>query len=176
MTLLESQVSSALFERTQRGSAVSLQGTVRLTASEIVSAYLLPDALCALRRSHPGIQIELVASNTVENLLDRDADIAGFDRSDQRLRGFRAAGFDVTSEFFAFRCDNQIVAWRAVLAGMGIGVGLQAVASLSGDLVQVLREVTLPHLPLWITAHRELRGTPRLKVVFDALAAALATP
>jgi len=35
--------------------------------------------------------------------------------------------------------------------------------------------VKVPSLPLWITAHRELHGTPRLKRVFDALSAALAS-
>jgi DNA-binding transcriptional LysR family regulator len=93
----------------------------------------------------------------------------GYDRSDQMLRGFRAGGFDVTREFFGFRCDNQIVAWQAVRAGLGIGIGMHEVARRTPELQQVLREVKVPSLPLWITAHRELRSTPRLKTVFDAL-------
>ncbi|CAG0945628.1 HTH-type transcriptional regulator CatM [Gammaproteobacteria bacterium] len=248
---LEAQVGSALFERTRRGlrltevgvallapaqrmqthahewslaaasRAQSLAGTVRLTASEVVSAYLLPPVLRDLRAQHPQIQIELVASNSVENLLEREADMAlrmarprqaalvarkvaelplglyahrdyvrthgeprvatidrhhwiGLDRSDQVLRGFRAAGFKVSREFFGFRCDNQIVAWQAVVAGLGIGVGLQRVAQQTPALVQVLREIAIPALPMWLTAHRELQATPRLKVVFDMLAKALA--
>jgi uncharacterized membrane-anchored protein YhcB (DUF1043 family) len=74
------------------------------------------------------------------------------------------------------RWRNQIVAWQAVVAGLGIGVCLEQVAARATDLVHVLQDVKLPSLPLWITAHRELRGVPRLKVVFDALAAALAAP
>ena len=252
MTLLETQTGSVLFERTSRGlrlteagealripaqrmqeharawslaaagRSTSLGGTVRLTASEIVSAHLLPEVLVKLRRTYPEIQIELVASNTVENLLEREADIAlrmvrptqtalvarklaelplgmyahrdyikahgrptaatlmqhqwvGYDRSDQMVRGFRAAGFDVTREFFGFRCDNQIVAWQAVLAGLGIGIGMHEVARRTPELQQVLKDVTLPSLPLWITAHRELRSTPRLKLVFDALAQSFAS-
>ncbi|MEP7299240.1 MAG: LysR family transcriptional regulator [Burkholderiales bacterium] len=202
------------------GRSLTLEGTVRVTASEIFSAYVLPKLLLDLRRAHPEIQIELVASNTVENLLEREADIAlrmvrpkqtgliarrladqplglyahrdyvkrrgqptpanmlkhewvGFDRSDQQLRGFRDAGYPVGKELFDFRCDNQIVAWQAVLAGLGIGVTTQRVAALSPQAVRVLHKVPIPPLPLWITAHRELRGTPRLKVVFDALANAL---
>jgi DNA-binding transcriptional LysR family regulator len=250
VSLLEAQVGNALFERTRRGlrlteagaallapaqrmqeharewsvaaagRSTSLAGSVRITASEIVSAFVLPRVLCTLQQAHPEIQIELVASNTVENLLERDADIAlrmlrptqsalvarkltelplglyahrdylaahgkpsvatmqqhrwiGYDRSDQMLRGFRAAGYNVKREFFGFRCDNQIVAWQAVLAGLGIGVGMERVARQASDLVRVLREVKVPSLPLWITAHREVRGTPRLKLVFDALSQAL---
>ena len=251
IALLEAQLGQSLFERTTRGLRLTeagaalrapaermreqaqqfamlaagrtetLAGTVRITASEVVSAYVLPNLLRGLREAHPEIQVELVASNTIENLLEREADIAlrmlrptqtalvarrladqplgfyahrdyvqahgkpsaanmlqhqwvGFDRSDQLLRGFHAAGFKVTREFFGFRCDNQIVAWQAVRAGLGIGVCLKRVAVLAPELVRVLPAVPLAPLPLWITAHRELRGTPRLKTVFDALAAALA--
>ena len=203
------------------GHTQTLAGTVRITASEIVSAYVLPELLRGLRETHPEIQIELVASNTLENLLEREADIAlrmlrptqtalvarrladqpigfyahrdyvkahgkptaanmlqqqwvGLDRSDQMLRGFHVAGYKVTREFFGFRCDNQIVGWQAVRAGVGIGVGLKRVAALAPELVRLLPAVPLAPLPLWITAHRELRGTPRLKLVFDTLAAALA--
>ncbi len=248
---LEAQVGQALFERTTRGVRLTeagaalrepaermreqalrfsmvaagrsqaLAGTVRITASEMVSAYLMPGVLRGLRDTHPEIQVELVASNAVENLLEREADIAlrmvrpqqgtlvarrladqplglyahrdyvqahgrptvatlqrhqwvGYDRSDQMLRGFRDAGFTVGKAMFAFRCDNQIVAWHAVLAGLGVGVGMARVAALSPQLVRVLTKVPIPPLPLWLTAHRELRGTPRLKIVFDHLAAAFA--
>ena len=93
-----------------------------------------------------------------------------------RQRGFRAAGFDVTREFFALRCDNQLVAWQAVLAGLGVGIGMRRVADTGGDLVRVLPEGEVPSLPLWATAHRELHGTLRLKLAFDALVATLAPP
>ena len=86
------------------------------------------------------------------------------------------AGLVVDKGLFGLRCDNHIVVWQAVRAGLGIGVGLQRVAAQSPEVVRVLEAVPVPALPLWITAHRELRGTPRLKVVFDALTAALAKP
>ena len=103
---LESQLGVVLFERTGRGlkplamalkladsaramesSAHQLQrsvssldeavsGTVRITASQTVACALLPPLLGRLRQKLPGIQIELVASNEVSNLLRREADIA----------------------------------------------------------------------------------------------------
>ncbi|MDT9002196.1 LysR family transcriptional regulator [Paucibacter sp. APW11] len=200
-----------------------LAGTVRLTASEVVSAYFLPELLLRLRLAHPEIQIELVASNEVENLLERSADIAlrmvrptqgmlvarkladwplgvfahrrylqrrgmptretmaahewlGYDRSDQLLRGFAAAGFAVEPSFFALRCDQQTVLWEALRAGLGLGVGLVALAARDPELVQVLPELPIPPLPLWLTAHRELRDTPRLRLVFDTIAEAWSAP
>ena len=58
------------------GRQESLSGTVRLTASRVVSHFLLPPMLARLRAAEPGIEIELVASDTSENLLFREADIA----------------------------------------------------------------------------------------------------
>jgi DNA-binding transcriptional LysR family regulator len=103
---LESQLGVALFERTGRGlkplamalklaesarameqSAHQLQrsvssldeavrGTVRITASQPVACIMLPPLLAKMRQALPEIQVELVASNQVSNLLRREADIA----------------------------------------------------------------------------------------------------
>jgi DNA-binding transcriptional LysR family regulator len=53
-----------------------VEGTVRITASEIVGSQVLPPMLSKLRQAHPGLEFELVLSNVVDNLLRRDADIA----------------------------------------------------------------------------------------------------
>ncbi|MDQ2095893.1 LysR family transcriptional regulator [Rhodalgimonas zhirmunskyi] len=58
------------------GHEAGAAGTVRITASEMVSHYLLPSILVQLRQEAPEIEIELVASDTTENLLYREADIA----------------------------------------------------------------------------------------------------
>lgn len=103
---LESQWGVVLFERTGRGlvptsnalqlaesartmesSALQLahklsgnqaqtQGTVRITASVPVAAQLLPPVLARMRVALPEVQVELVSSNQVSNLLRREADIA----------------------------------------------------------------------------------------------------
>ena len=249
---LESVLGQALFERTARGLLLTpagqalrvpaqrmreqaglltlvashhertLAGTVRITASEAVSNFVLLPVLRDLRMKLPQIQIELVPSDTVEDLLQRHADIAirmlrpvqaslivrrmadmplglyahkdyvdrcgapsrttaeahewiGLDRADTMIRGFAASGIAVPREFFGFRCDSSVLTWNAVCAGMGIGAGLQAVAARTPDIVHVLKEVAIPPLPTWLAVHRELRGTPRLRVVFDALAQALGT-
>lgn len=250
LAVLEAALGQALFERTARGlvptaagqalrapaqrmreQAASLSrlaehhertlaGTVRITASEAVSNFVLLPILRELRAGHPQIQIELVPTDAVEDLLQRHADIAirmvrpvqgsliarrmadmplglyahqdyvarrglpsrattaghewiGLDRSDAMLKGFAAAGAAVPREFFGFRCDSSVLTWNAVCAGLGIGVGLQAVAARTPGVVRVLKEVTVPPMSTWLVVHRELRGTPRLRVVFDAMAEAL---
>jgi DNA-binding transcriptional LysR family regulator len=58
------------------GSVEAIEGTVRIAANEVVAAYVLPDMMARLGIEEPGIEVEIVASNQVENLLRRDADIA----------------------------------------------------------------------------------------------------
>ena len=67
---------AAAFSRLALGATESIAGTVRITASEIVATYVLPPLLAELAAAEPGIEVEIVASNTVDNLLRRDADIA----------------------------------------------------------------------------------------------------
>jgi DNA-binding transcriptional LysR family regulator len=62
--------------RTLAGVQTKTSGTVRITASVPVATYLLPQLLAHMRQRLPDIQIELVSSNLVSNLLRRDADIA----------------------------------------------------------------------------------------------------
>jgi DNA-binding transcriptional LysR family regulator len=106
ITELESQLGVVLFERTGRGlvpTATALQladsaremesgalrlsralsgtqlqtaGTVRITASVPVAVQLMPPILARMRLALPDIQVELVSSNQVSNLLRREADIA----------------------------------------------------------------------------------------------------
>ncbi|MFN4192804.1 MAG: LysR substrate-binding domain-containing protein, partial [Tabrizicola sp.] len=70
------QAAAAELALTARGRAEGLAGTVRITASRVVSHSILPPILARLRAEEPGIQIDLVPSDTTENLLFGEADIA----------------------------------------------------------------------------------------------------
>ena len=65
-----------LFARQASGLSVELQGTVRISANEIVGIYLLPPAIAAFREQHTGVHIEIVISNRASSLSKREADIA----------------------------------------------------------------------------------------------------
>ncbi len=204
------------------GRAEAIAGTIRVTASEIVATYILPEIFTALRRAEPEIEIELVASDRSENLLRREADIAvrmyrptqtevftrkvgdlrlgmfaadayiarrgapqsfadfgdhefvGYDRSDQIIRGFGAAGLEVGRRFFSFRCDNQIVCWRMVVAGYGIGFNQIDIGEAEPGVTRLAVDARLPSLPVWLTAHSELKTSHRVRRVFDFLADGLA--
>lgn len=74
-------------------------------------------------------------------------------------------GYVVDKHFFAFRSDNDIVGWQAVLAGLGVTA--HVIARQFPQLVRVLERQMLPDMPVWITARRELRDTVRIRAVFD---------
>lgn len=203
------------------GKAASVAGTVRVTASEIVATYYLPAILAELKDDEPEIEVELVASNTVQNLLSRDADIAvrmvrptqndviarkvaemsigafadraylerhgrpadvsglmahrlvGYDRDDLILRVMAAMGMEGKRRDFAFRTDDQVAYWELVKAGAGIGFGPRYLASLTPSLEEVLPDLAIPPLPMWLAAHRELRTSLRIRRVMDRLSEAL---
>lgn len=54
----------------------AVAGTVRIAASEVVGAEVLPPILADLRAAHPALSVELTLSSVVADLLRRDADIA----------------------------------------------------------------------------------------------------
>ncbi|MCZ8233741.1 MAG: LysR family transcriptional regulator [Inhella sp.] len=248
---LEAQLGVALFERTGRGvqptaaareladaarrmaegaehmgqqllrRASSTQGTVRVSASQVPAVTLLPPLLAELQRQEPGVQVELVATNAVSNLLRREADIAlrmlrpaqsglvarqlgevavvacahesylarrgtprsptelaghtlvGMDRDEGILQGFAAAGSPLAREHFALRTDDQVAYAALVMAGAGIGFVARYLVDSTPGLVPLLPELPTPSLPAWLVVHREIRGNPAVRRVFDFLADAL---
>lgn len=201
-----------------------LAGTVRITASRVMSHYTLPPILADLRRKAPQIEIDLVATDETENLLFREADIAlrmyrptqldlvakhirdipmalygagsifkrygppmriedilampmvGFDTSDLILRMMQSMGHPRQRRDFKLRCDDQLVHWQLVRAGAGIGAMQREIGDNDPAVYPIAPFVYLPSLPLWITAPQALLAAPRMRLVFDHLAEALARP
>ncbi|MBL4893062.1 MAG: LysR family transcriptional regulator [Rhizobiaceae bacterium] len=206
------------FSLVAEGRSQAVAGTIRITASEIVATYILPDILTRLHSQEPEIAIELVASDRAENLLQREADIAvrmyrptqadvytrkigelklgmnaapsylenhgptktqdditghdfiGYDRNDLIIQGFKAMGMEVDRDFFPFRSDNQVVCWRMAIAGFGIGFNQRCIGDYDARVRRVFAAIPLPSLPVWLTAHAELKTSRRVRLVFDFLA------
>lgn len=58
------------------GQAQSVKGRVTLTTTDMIASYYLPPILRSLRDIAPDIQIELIVSNSIQDLKKREADIA----------------------------------------------------------------------------------------------------
>ncbi len=199
------------------GASVALEGTIRLTSSTVVSHYILPPLLRELRQSFPQIAIELVPSDSVENLLLREADIAvrmfrptqlelitrklgvtpivacahesylaargaphspddlrshdliGFDRSDLILITARQMGFELQREDFMVRTDSQTAGWELMKAGLGIGFAQSLLVQSTPGMVALLPDLRPPSLEVWLTTHRELFTSRRIRAIYDRL-------
>ncbi len=68
--------TSAAFLRMAEGRTGEISGTVRISASEVVGVEHLPPILAGLRQQYPDLAIELLLSNTADDLITREADIA----------------------------------------------------------------------------------------------------
>jgi len=68
--------SAAALERAASGDSDSPEGTVRISASEVIGLEVLPPILTGLQDRYPRLAIELSLSDAVEDLLKQQADIA----------------------------------------------------------------------------------------------------
>ncbi len=73
---LAMESAAALLVRTASADAGAAAGAVRIAASEIIGVEVLPPILSALKVRHPGLSFELTLSNSIEDVLRHDADIA----------------------------------------------------------------------------------------------------
>ncbi len=58
------------------GRAHALDGRIRVTASDMMSAHVLPDILLQLRPLAPRLRVDIIASDDIRDILAREADIA----------------------------------------------------------------------------------------------------
>lgn len=200
----------------------SVEGVVRVAASDIFAAYVLPPVLTRLREAAPGIVVEIVVSNSVSDLLRREADIAvrhirpvqddviarrvadtqallygaadyldrlgrprtgkrlaaadfvGFgERNDDLIAELNSRGVPVKPASFRWHTNSGLVAWQMIRSGLGLGVMMEAAAAGAPEIQPALPRFPGIPIPVWLAAHRELRTSRRVRLVFDLLAEAL---
>lgn len=126
------------------------------------NAYLYASPAYLERLGHPTTKEGLSA-----------ADFMGFDRSEAMLQGLNALGLTLTERNFPIVCENQLVQWELCKRGAGICVMLEEVGDPEPGVVRVLEDFPAISVPIWLTSHRELKTSRRVRVVYDHLAEAL---
>ncbi|MFW2542692.1 LysR family transcriptional regulator [Primorskyibacter sp. 2E107] len=97
------------------------------------------------------------------------ARLIGFDENANYITALNARDIPVTEENFSVTGSTHPVHWEMMRAGLGIGVGPVTLAAAQPDILRVLPDLTLDY-PVWLVAHRELRTSPRVRIVWDLLA------
>ena len=204
------------------GRSQTIEGSICITASEIHAAFLLPPIIVKLRQLAPGVDIEIIASNSPSDLGRREADIAirsfrptqaeliarkikdvparlyaskdylkrigipksavdleradfiDFDDTGMLLNGLNALGLNLTRSNFPMRTENHIVQWQMVKQGLGIGIFPENIGDAEPLIQRAFPELEPIVFPIWLTTHRELNTSRRVRLVFDLLATELA--
>ncbi len=104
-----------------------------------------------------------------EELAER-ARVIAFDDSPLLRRVLTEAGYAFAADRFRPLCNNHLVQWELAKRGLGLCVMMEEI----GDSEPMLMRAGCPTAPVvsfatWLTAHRELRTSRRIRVVFDCL-------
>lgn len=203
---------------TASGKTQQIEGQICITASEIYSAYLLPPIVARLREVAPGIEVEIIASNSNLDLRRREADIAirnarpkqpdliarkirddaarlyatpayldsigtpatpedlsraefiGFDQTDMMIEGLGRLGLSLTRRNFPVITANHLVQWELAKQGVAICVVPERIGDAEPRVQRVLPELPPLRFPVWLTTHRELTTSRRVRLVYELLA------
>jgi DNA-binding transcriptional LysR family regulator len=118
------EVEALSAERTITGRDVGLEGIVRLTTVDTLTARIVAPALAFMQRVHPGIVVELVPDTRTLSLSKREADIA--------LRKSRFEG-------------HEVVARKVGTLALGLYASPQCLGTQQARLITVLDDQA--HLP-----------------------------
>ncbi|MBY6067731.1 LysR family transcriptional regulator [Leisingera aquaemixtae] len=200
------------------GQAQSIEGTVRITASDVMSAHVLPPLLQQLRQRAPNLTVDVVAANDIRDLMRREADIAirhvrpeqpeliarlvqeatghfyaaksyldrrgrpsslddlgdhdfvGFGDASRMIEYLEPMGIPITPDNFRIGSNSGLVAWELVRHGFGITPMSDEVAAAAPEVERLLPGSDAMTFPVWLTTHRELHTSRRIRLVFDLLA------
>ena len=165
---------------------------IELVPSDVSSNLLYREADIAVRMYRPE-QLDLVTQHigdlalgifaaksyvaergAPESLADLTAhDFVGYDTHMHIIEGMERAGVRVDRDLFKVRCDDHVAYWELVRAGCGIGFAQKNIGHDDPSVVELMPDVPIPPLPIWLTAHAAMRQTPRIRRVWDLLSEGL---
>jgi len=168
------------------------QVAIELVPSDSVESLLMREADIAVRMFRP-TQLELItrklgeiplvavaherylqqrgAPERPEQLPDHD--LVGFDRSDLFIAGARRMGFELSRADFMVRTDSQTNMLELIKAGLGIGFAQAPLVDATPGLRRLLPGFSPPPLEVWLTTHKELFTSRRIRAIYDQLAEGL---
>ena len=103
-----------------------------------------------------------------------DAKFIGFDRSDRMIATLNELGLQLSQRNFPIVCESHLVHWELVRQGAAIGVMIEEVGDADKQVKRVLPDSLVGTTEVWLVAHRELKTSRRVRMVFDFLASELA--
>lgn len=120
-----------------------VSGTVTVTASELICSIFLNKAIAELRRAHPAIKIDLLASGDMLDMAAGEADVAI--RAGLRPSGNALFGRRLAEESWNFYCSGAYASEHGVP---------RSIEDLAGHLVLAPQEKSFPAVVIeWFRQH-----------------------
>lgn len=153
---------------------------IQLREADIAIRHVRPDQPDLIAKLVRQSKAHLYASNNYLNQYGRPknvdellkASFIGFTPIDRLIAGLNSCGLAVSQNNFKMVTDNGIVAGELIKQGFGIGVVPRELATIFPDLECIFPELVSLPLPFWLTTHRELLTSRRIRIVYDLLAEA----
>ena len=98
------------------------------------------------------------------------ASFISFDSTGMVIQFLNKFGMNLTKANFPLLSENYLVHWELVKQGLGIGIMPEEIGDVESLVQQVLPDLDPIDFPIWLTTHRELKTSKRVKIVFDLLA------
>jgi len=97
-------------------------------------------------------------------------DFIAFENTTTLINALREMGLDLSQENFPIVTGSYLTQWELVKQGLGIGIMPEEIGDAEPLVKRVLASLPPINFPIWLTTHRELRTSRRVKIVFDLLA------
>lgn len=105
---------------------------------------------------------------SLQDLLNHN--FISFGDTDRMIGHMHDAGLLLTKENFRLGSENGIVAWELVRQGFGVMPMSENVGARTLGVERLLPDMAPFIFPVWLTTHRELHSSRRIRLVFDTLA------
>ena len=141
----------------------------RPTQPELIAKKIKDDS--ARLYATPGYLKSIGHPDSPEDL--HQADFISFDNTGMLMNGLNEQGLNLTKKNFPLMSENYLVHWELVKQGLGIGIMPEGIGDAELLVQQVLPKLEPITFPIWLTTHRELNTSRRVRMVFDLLATEL---
>ncbi|MGY3436514.1 MULTISPECIES: LysR family transcriptional regulator [unclassified Marinovum] len=96
-------------------------------------------------------------------------DFVAMDSAEAMIAAFATYGITLTRDMLAIRSDNHLVHWELARQGVAIGIGPDFLGQSTPGMVRLLPGQNPIRYPVWLVAHREVKSSRRIRLVWDTI-------
>ncbi len=93
----------------------------------------------------------------------------GFNRTPDYVRAMAGLGLTMTEAQIVLASDNHVFQWEMTCRGLGVGMNMERIGDTEPRVERAFPDLAPIPIPMWLTSHREVRTSRRVRVVFDAI-------